>query len=103
MFINEKAVQEKENAMIQCRGVFTAYTVSWFPDIAYAKIATRPDDANVKYYGRYDFSNSSVAEFHCSLLTNDIGPRRSMDFDKADRNDHVVYYHLLYQEHARAQ
>jgi hypothetical protein len=49
--------------MIQFRGVFTAYMVSWFPDIVYAEVAIETNIANINFYGRYDFSNSSVAEF----------------------------------------
>jgi hypothetical protein len=44
-------------------GVITAYLVSWIPDIVYAEVAIEPNDANTDYYGRYDFSIASAAEF----------------------------------------
>ena len=50
-------------------GVFSAYMVSWFPDIVYAEIVIEPDDANVNYYGRYDFSNSSATGWRHGCTT----------------------------------
>jgi hypothetical protein len=46
----------------QFRGVFTAYKVSWFPDIVYEEVPVEPANANVTYYGRYEFTLSSAAE-----------------------------------------
>ena len=35
--------------------------VSWATDHVYAEVLIKPDDPNINYYGRYNFSNSPNA------------------------------------------
>ena len=49
--------------MKRSQPLIVAYLVSWSAEPAYAEVSIKIDDTDSNPYRRYDFSNSSAAEY----------------------------------------